>query len=679
MLRAYRFDQYCVDLVQNRVTGPDEVALAVSSRAYDVLVYLIENRTRVVSKDDLMKAVWPRVVVEENNLTQAISMLRRALGDMRDGSRFIITVPGRGYRFVGDVKVDAEEPAAPPAARSVPEIVAHERLGPSVAPAHEAAVDLVHDAHAATGDAVKEGPGATDDVVPEAPATSIAVAPEVRSAAPVPEQPDYSRRFLLAGLGVLAVAAAVGGVLWSRRSVQTARMPRSIAVLPFKPLVEQAPDQAMELGIAETLINRLSSLPGVTVTPLSSVRRYADSEQDPLAAGRDLDVAAVIEGHVQFRPDRVRLTARLLDVQTGAALWSGSFDEKPDDYFALQDSLARQLVDALSVELSEEAQQQLTQHYTESVEAWQLYLNGRFHWDRRNEEGLRKAIEYYEAAERVDPQFALPAAGLADAWAVFGVFGIVPPGEAFPPARLAAERAISLDSQLAEAQASLGHILVQQSRDWAGGERQYRYALKLRPTYALSFFWLGNLHAYKGRLPEALVEAQRAQSLEPMSVAFAANVGLIRYLRRDYDAAFAQLAGLVEAAPQALLARNHLARVYCARGEAGKAVQLLEGHPGAVPGSFSNLGRAYALNGQADAARREIARVEELGQRGFGVGFDLAIVRAALGERELALAALERGERDMSQMIGFLNSEPGLDSIREDPRFRAVSQRLRLG
>jgi len=657
MLRAYRFDQFCVDLVQNRVTGPDGVALAMSSRAYDVLVYLIENRARVVSKDDLLKAVWPRVVVEENNLTQAISTLRRALGDMRDASRFIITVPGRGYRFVGDVKVDTEEPAATPAAGPVAEIVAQERIESAVVPVREAAIGNV-----------SAVPETTVDVFTDAPAV-----------APHPEQPAYSRRWLLAGIGGAAVAAAVGGVVWSRRSVKSARMPRSIAVLPFKPLVEQAPDQAMELGIAETLINRLSNLPDVTVTPLSSVRRYADNEQDPLAAGRDLDVAAVIEGHVQFQPDRVRLTARLLDVQTGAALWSGSFDEKPADYFALQDSLARQLVDALSVDLSEEAQQRLTQHYTENVEAWQLYLNGRFHWDRRNEEGIRKAIEYYEAAERADPRFALPAAGLADAWAAFGVFGVIPPGEAFPRARLAAERAISLDAQLANAQASLGHVLVQQSRDWAGGERQYRYALKLNPNYAQAFFWLGNLHAYRGRLPEALVETQRAQSLEPMSLAFAANVGLIRYFMRDFDAALAQLEGLVEAAPQALLARNHLSRVYSAKGEPGKAVQVLEGHPGPMAGSFSNLGRAYALDGQVDAARREIARVEELGQRGFGVGFDLAIVYAALGERELSLAALERSEQDVSQMIGFLNSEPGLDSIRDEPRFRAVSERLGLG
>ena len=479
MPRAYRFDQFCVDLVQNRVTGPDGVPLAMSSRAYDVLVYLIENRTRVVSKDDLLKAVWPRVVVEENNLTQAISALRRALGDMRDASRFIITVPGRGYRFVGDVRVDTEEPAAPPAADSVPAIVAQEPVEPAVVPAHEAAIENV----------------------PAVPETTVDVVPEAPAATPLPEQPAHSRRWLLAGLGGLAVAAAVGGVLWSRRSVQTTRLPRSIAVLPFRPLVEQAPDQAMELGIAETLINRLSSLPDVTVTPLSSVRRYADSEQDPLAAGRDLDVAAVIEGHVQFQPDRVRLTARLLDVGTGAALWTGSFDEKPDDYFALQDSLARQLVDALSVDLSEEAQQRLTQHYTDNVEAWQLYLNGRYQFERRNEEGIRKAIEYYEAAERVDPRFALPAVGLADAWAAFGVFGVIPPGEAFPRARLAAERAISLDGQLAAAQASLGHVLVQQSRDWAGGERQYRHALKLNPITRRSSSGSGTFMPTRGVCP----------------------------------------------------------------------------------------------------------------------------------------------------------------------------------
>jgi TolB-like protein/Flp pilus assembly protein TadD len=450
-------------------------------------------------------------------------------------------------------------------------------------------------------------------------------------------------------------------------------------VLPFKPLVARAGDEALELGIAETLINRLSGLPGVAVSPLSSVRRFGGADQDPIEAGRTLEVAAVIEGHVQFQADRIRLTARLLDVRDGSALWTGSFDERSTDFFAVQDSLARQLVEALSVDLSEEAQRRLTRHYTDDVVAWQLYLNGRYHWDRKSEDGFRKAIQYYEAAERRDPRFALPAAGLADVWAVFGVFGILPPGVAFPRARQAARRAIALDPELAEAQAALGHVQVQGSRDWSDGERQYRLALKLKPTYAQAVMWLANDHAYQNRLPEALVEAQQAQALEPMSITFVANVGLIQTFTRNYDAAVAQLVDLVEAAPQAVIARNHLARAYCLRGEPKKAVQVLEGYPQPAPGSFSNLGRAYALNGQIDSALREINRVEALGARGFGVGYDLALIHAAMGDRPAALAALERGIADNSQTIGFLNCEPGLDSIRGDARFRAVSVQLGLG
>ncbi len=646
MIRAYRFEEFRVDLVKHHVTGPDGAVLAIASRAYEALLHLIENRARLVTKDDLLKAVWPRAVVEENNLNQAISALRRSLGDARGAPRIIVTVPGRGYRFVAEVVVETDEEAPRATDAAPPELsnaaTAPPHTGPSAAPPRESA--------------------------------------SRQSEAPAPPLESASRRKLLVLLGGTAALSTVAAtVWWLRRPPGQSRLPQSIAVLPFKPLVEQVGDEALEFGIAETLINRLSGLPGVTVTPLSSVRQFAGANQDPLAAGRALAVAAVIEGHVQFQPDRIRLTARLLDVRDGSALWVGSFDEQSHDFFAVQDSLARQLVEALSVNLSEEDRRRLTRHYTEDIEAWQLYLNGRYHWDRKSEDGLSKAIQYYTAAERRDPRFALPAAGLADAWAVFGVFGILPPGVAFPRARQAAERAISLDSQLAEAQAALGHLQVQQSREWVDGERLYRLALDLNPGYAQAVMWLANNHAFQNRLPEALVEAQRAQSIEPMSLTFAANVGMIQTMARNYDAAIAQLVGLVDAAPQAALPRNHLAHAYCLRGEPKEALRVLEGHPQPVPGSFSNLGRAYALDGQLVAAQREIKRVEALGARGFGVGYDLALVHAALGDRAAALDALERGVADSSQTIGFLNSEPGLDSIRDDARFRVVSRQLGLG
>lgn len=634
MTRAYRFDRFRLDLVKHHVTGPDGAVLAISSRAYEALLYLIENRTRLVTKDELLKAVWPRAIVEENNLNQAISVLRRTLGDTREAPQVIVTVAGRGYRFVAEVQVETEE-------------------GPLPAP---------------------PAPPAASAAAPAEPAAALIAAETPPSQAPSP-----ARRRALVGLVGAAVAVAAGGLWWARRNPGATRLPQSIAVLPFKPLVARAGDEALELGIAETLINRLSGLPGVAVTPLSSVRHFAGADQDPLAAGRALEVAAVIEGHVQFEADRVRLTARLLDVRDGSALWTGSFDERSNDFFAVQDSLARQVVDALSVDLSADARRRLTRHYTEDVEAWQLYLNGRYHWESKTEDGLRKAIQYYEAAERRDPRFALPAAGLADVWAVFGVWGVLPPGVAFPRARQAAERAIALDDQLAEAQAALGHVQVQQSRDWKGGERLYRLALSLKPTYAQAVMWLANNHAYQNRLPEALVEARQAQALEPLALIFAANVGMIQTFARNYDAAIAQLTDLVEAAPKAVVIRNHLARAYCLRGEPKKALQVLDGYPQPAPGSFSNLGRAYALDGQFEAARHEIERLEALGARGFGVGYDLALIHAALGNSAAALDSLERGVTDRSQMIGFLNCEPGLDLIRGDARFRDVSRQLGLG
>ena len=649
--RAYRIGPFRVDLVRHCIIDAADAVLPVSSRAYDALLYLIEHRDRVVGKDELMKVVWPKAVVEENNLNQAISSLRRAFGDSRESPRYLATIPGRGYRFVADVRLEFAESSTPL------------NLAPpsSVIPAPPQDLER------------PSSPALLPQ--PESPAEAHTPAPGSQSST---SRKLISRRPLLA-LGAIGLATA-GGLMWSRRQAVPTGLPRSIAVLPFKPLVTGGGDQALELGISETLINRLSLLPAVTVTPLSSVRRYAGADHDPLAAGRELDVAAVIEGHVQLVEGRVRLTARLLDVEDGRALWSGRFDENADDFFAVEDALARQIVDALAVDLSGGTGERLTRHYTENLEAWQLYLNGRYHWEQKSPDGFRKAIEFYEAAERADPRFPLPAAGLADVWAVFAVFGMLPPQRAFESAEAAARRAISLDRSLAEAVASLGHIEVQRWRRWRDGEDLYRKALRLRPTYAQAVMWLANNSVYQGRIGDGLDHALQAQALEPMSISFAANVGLVQFYARDYDAALRQLSGLADSAPPAMvLPRVHLARTYCALGQPERALALMEDYRGPGPGVLTTPGWAYALAGRVDDARGQLARLEALGRQGYGVGYDLAVIHAALGERDAALAAIERAEGDLSQMVGFLNSEPAFDSIRDDPRFRAVSRRLGLG
>jgi tetratricopeptide (TPR) repeat protein len=369
----------------------------------------------------------------------------------------------------------------------------------------------------------------------------------------------------------------------------------------------------------------------------------------------------------------------LIDVNDGSSLWAGSFNERLDDFFSVQQSLANQVVQALSLELSDAQRSRLARRDTADAKAWQLYLNGRYHWDRKTEDGILRSIEFYQAAATRDPQFALPHAGLADAYAVLGVFNLRPPAAVFPLSRSAAERAVELDGQLSEAHASLGHVATQFDRDWREGERLYRLALGLRPTYAQAVMWLANNHLMQGRLAEALSEARQAQLLEPMSLTFAANVGMVLSYARRLDAALEQLTGLVEAAPESPVARHHLARLHVFRGEPAAAIRLLEGFTARAPGGLANLGRAYALAGRTDDARAQVAQLQALGAGSFGAGYDLALIHAALGEREPALAALERALTDHSQMVGFINVDPGFDGLREEPRFRAVVDQLGLG
>jgi DNA-binding winged helix-turn-helix (wHTH) protein/TolB-like protein/tetratricopeptide (TPR) repeat protein len=616
--RAYRFGSFRMDLVRRRLLDADGAALELSSRAYDVLVHLIENRDHVVGKDDLMAAVWAGVIVEENTVTQAVSSLRRSLADQRGSAQYIATVAGRGYRFVADVTVETVADGRP----------AEMRVEPASAP---------------------------------------------------PDSTPLSRRGLLAG-GASLAAAGAGWFLWRGTAPSPGPTLRSIAVLPFQPLVPTADNAPLELGLADALINRLSGLPGIVVAPFSSVRAHGTGGRDPVAAGRLLNVDVVLESNIQIQPDRIRLTSRLLVVESGSAMWQGSFDAHLGDFFAVQDELARQVADALEVELTPAARRSLHRHPTGDLQAWQLYLEGRFNWGIRSPEGIKQAIALFEESLAVDPKFALAAAGLADCWAVTAVFGMQPPAEALARAREAAERAVVLDGQLAEAQASLGHVMVQGGRDWKGGEIQYLRALKLQPNYAQAVFWLANNCAFQGRLRDALAYGRQTQTMEPMSVVFAANVGMLEYYARDFAAARATLSPLVQAMPNYPLARRFLARLLMVQGETREALALLDGREAEyAPGCHSDMGRALAVDGQRQAARREVDRLERLGEDGFGVGYDIALILTALGEREPALAALERSLADGSQMVGFMNSEPGFDPIRTEPRFKAVSRHLGLG
>jgi DNA-binding winged helix-turn-helix (wHTH) protein/TolB-like protein/Flp pilus assembly protein TadD len=636
-IRAYQFAGFRFNPAKHRLSGPDGAVIPLSGRAYDVLAYLLENRDRVVGKDELIKAVWPRSVVEENNLNQAISTVRRALGDARDSPRFIVTVAGRGYQFIGDV-----------------------------VPLEEAAVERQEEA-TQSGTTASTG--------------ALAVAPEVAESLPAPAPGTaarVSRRAVLSGVA-LAAAAAVGAGIWWTRSRQRSRLPRSIAVLPFRPLQPEARNPAMELGVTELLVNRLSRLPGVVVAPLSSVMRFAALDGDPIEAGRKLGVEAVVDGHLYVVDDRIRLTARLLSVDDGTALWANNFTEPVGELLAVQDTLAVQIVNALTLELSNEARSGVLAQETSDVDAWQLYANGRFQIERRDAQGLRRAIEFFEAALRRDPRFASASAGLSDAQTLTAVFGIEPPAKAFAQARSAALRAMELDPRLPAAHMVLGHVVTQYDRDLPEGRKLYQQALKLQPEYSRAMSQLALNLTQAGDLAGASDYIRKAQALEPANLAYLTLSGWVHYFARGYDESERELSRIVEAAPQAALPRQFLAHVLLIRRKGAEILRLLEGRNDPAPTAFSNLARAYAQLGNVAAALAEIDRLQALGAQGFGVNFDLALIHLEMGDRVRALDALERAVDDHSQTLCYLNVEPALDSIRTEPRFQAVSRRLALG
>lgn len=620
--RSLAFGGFRLELARQRLVGPDGATRALSGRAFDVLAYLIAHREHVVSKDELMKAAWPCSIVEENNLNQAISAARRALGDSREEPRFILTVAGRGYRFIADI----EQPGEP-----VPD-----------APAR----------------------------VTAAPATTLepAVAPQARPAA--------SRRLLLLGLGA-ATAAVAGGVWWSLRRRPASPGPKSIAVLPFRPLLPETRNSAMELGVTELLVNRLSRLPGVAVAPLSSVMRFGAPDVDPIEAGRKLGVEAVVDGHVQVHDGRIRLTARLIAVSNGEALWANSFTERLGELLAVQEALAIQLADAITAELRGDARSGVIARETTDVEAWQLYANGRFLVERRDAESLREAIRLLEAALMRDPSFARASAGLSHAHTLTAMFLIESPTRALGRAREAALRAVELDPRLPDGHIALGHVVTEHDRDLPAARRHYDRALELDPVSARAQGQLALNLTQAGDLAGAREAIRKAQLLEPANYAYLSLSGFIRYFERAYEESERELSRLVESVPMAALARQFLAYTMLVRKKGAQVLQLLDGRNDPAPTAYGNLARALVQTGDLAAARREIARLEHLGAQGFGVDYALAAIHVELGEHPRALTLLEGAGAD-AQMLGYLNVDPALDPIRGDPRFRAVAQRWKL-
>jgi DNA-binding winged helix-turn-helix (wHTH) protein/TolB-like protein/Tfp pilus assembly protein PilF len=625
--RVYEFGEYRLDTAAGELRSrADGRPVELTARVYDTLLVLVEHAGELLDKRTLISAVWPGLVVEDNNLDQCISALRQALGERRGENRYIVTVRGRGYRFAAPVA--SVEPSA--------EIAAPLQSAPAEA-APRAVAGARKDGRRPLGAALAIVAAGALGV-----AMVVAVAPKLRPASE-PQAPVDST---------------------------------SLAVLPFRPLAVADNNESLELGMTETLISGLNS-GRLEVKPLSSVRRYAGVEQDALLAGRALGVAHVLEGYLQRDGEFLRVSARLLATANGRQVWAERYDQRFTDIFSVQDAIAARVRTALTSELAG-PQPVALRRYTDDAEAYQLYVTGRFHRQRSTEPGLIQALAYFEQAIERDPSFASAYVGLAETHSVFGVFGIVAPHEAFPRARAAVDKALELAPDLGEAYASLGHIKTQYEHDWAGAERALRRGVELDPSYAPAQQWLGLYLAYAGRFDEALARLAQAQALEPSAPVYSALIGMVLSYAGRHDEAIAQLHATLEMDARLPTAHTYLALASLRSGRLEDAARALDRIESPTPGSMAYRGQLYALLERREDALAEVARLVELGKTRYVSAYDVASIYGMLGDADEAFAWLERAFDDRSQLLGWLPWDEAFDGIRDDARYNSLLSRLNV-
>jgi DNA-binding winged helix-turn-helix (wHTH) protein/TolB-like protein/Tfp pilus assembly protein PilF len=634
---AYQFGHFRVETRSRRLIRGDQ-ALPLTPKVFDTLLYLIEHRGSVVTKDRMLAALWPDVTVEENNLGQAISKLRHALGEAPGDNAYIATVPGHGYRFVAEV---VETPT----------------------------VDQRSDL-ASSADRAPAG-----DVPEPRPYRSASAA-----AVSAGESERLSRRAILrvvAGLLVVAVGAALTYVSLGRRSAGARVRIASIAVLPFKPLAPQDRNEALEFGVADTLISRLGTLGDVRVQSLGTVRRYAGASTNPVDAGRELGVDAVLDGHIQRVGDRIRITARLVRIADQRQVWTGKYDEDFGHVFEIQDTIARRVAEELAPELDDSARRRVTKRETDDAAAYELYLKGRFFMTLAQPQN---AIRMFEEAVSRDPGFAAAHAGLADIYSRLPIASDGPSGDAMARAEAAANRALAIDPNLAAAHTARGWIAYYHGWDWAESEKSFEKALQLKPADFSARIGLGHLLSTTYRHDAALVQIDHALSVEPMSPIAATLKAQFLFYAQRYDESRDQVRKTLLAAPNFWIAQINLGRLHLRERNFPEALAAFTRarQSGGTYNPLSLIGYTEAMAGRSAASTSVLRELMNASKQAYVPPYHIALVHQAIGNQGDALDWLERAYAERDVHIVFIGVDPLWDGLRGHPRFADLLKRMRL-
>ncbi|HEX8720466.1 MAG TPA: tetratricopeptide repeat protein [Pyrinomonadaceae bacterium] len=513
-----------------------------------------------------------------------------------------------------------------------------------------------------------EAPGS-----PAAPTTVLDVGPASGNTQDL-SKPKSRKGLLIAVAAIIAVAAAASAYFYLSR-VKTGAAKNSIAVLPFQ---NAGGDPSMEYltdGISESLINSLSQLPDVRVLARSTMFRFKGKDADLQAVGKQLGVDTVLTGKVVQVGESLNVQAELVNVSDGSQLWGERYTRKTSDLLAVQEDIAREIVGTLRLKLSGEQREQVTKRYTDNAEAYQLYLKGRFYWNKRTGEGFNEAIDYFRQAIEKDPNYALAYAGLADCY-------VLRPGrqnQELSKAKEAAAHALAIDPKLAEAHTSLAFAKTLSDRDWDGARAEFEEAIRLNPKYATAHQWHAILLSVLGKPDEALAEINRAIELDPLSLIINTDKGRILYYARRYDEAVGQLQDTLKMDADFGMAHNILGWCYAEKGMYDQAVAEMRKSMElgvSLGGALGRIGYTYARAGKRDEAQKVLAQLEQRSEQSYISPYTLATIYAALGERDKAFSLLQKAVDEGAAGQSFMKVDPVFENLHPDPRFADLLRRI---
>jgi DNA-binding winged helix-turn-helix (wHTH) protein/TolB-like protein/Flp pilus assembly protein TadD len=630
----YEFGRFRLDAGERELRRDREL-VPLTPKVFDILLALVERGGHIVEKDDLMKRVWPDTFVEEGNLTQNVSLLRKALGENPGSPQFIETVARRGYRFVATVKAASEEVIEVPAT-----------------PNGNQAAGIV-----ASLDPRPELAGQNGHAI----SSNIETSP-----------PRFRKRVLVFGLAA-ALIAVVGVVYFTGLGKAGSAAPiDSIAILPFVDEAGGSDAQYLNDKIADSLINSLSKLPKLRVVPRSVVTNYKGKDIDPRQVGRELNVRAVVTGRVHRYGDTISIQADLIDVDNVAQIWGQGYDRKLADMLLVQEDISRDIFENLRLKLNVEEQKHL--------DAYRFYLKGRNAWNKRTADGLQQGIDFFQQAINTDPNYAPAYAGLADCYNMLVVYGASQPRDGFPKAKEAAIKALDIDESLAEAHTSLAFIKFRWDRDRVEAEREFQQAIKLKPNYAPAHQWYSSFLIALERFDEAIAESKRTEELEPLSFTASSHLGWIYYLAGQSDRAIEQCSKILELDPNSFPARRYRGLAYEQKGMYREAIDEFQKgvKVSGSPLMLALLGHAYAASGQKAEAQRVLNELSDLQNRRYVSSYTVGAIYAGLGDRDQAFKWLEKAYDERDVWLMNLKVDPVFAKIRADKRFQDLLARAGL-